>query len=37
MDIIEAELSELKRVCEAQIPDSKLVACVPAMVRVEIG
>lgn len=36
MGIIEDELCELKRCCENQIPDSKLVACVPAMIRVEL-
>ena len=36
MTIIEDELSELKKCCENVIPDSKLVACVPAMIRVEI-
>ena len=36
MGIIEDELSELKKCVEAQIPDSKLVSCVPAMIRVEV-
>lgn len=36
MDIIEAELQELKKVCESSIPDSKLVTCVPSSIRVEI-
>ena len=35
--IIENELAELKKCCERQIPDSKLVACVQAMIRVEIS
>ena len=34
--VIDAEISELRRVVETQVPDSKLVACVPAMIRVEI-
>eukprot|EP00088_Acartia_fossae_P041648 TRINITY_DN43565_c0_g1_i1.p1 TRINITY_DN43565_c0_g1~~TRINITY_DN43565_c0_g1_i1.p1 ORF type:complete len:331 (-),score=38.57 TRINITY_DN43565_c0_g1_i1:165-1157(-) len=36
MPLIDDELDELKRCCENQIPDSKVVAAVPAMVRVEI-
>lgn len=36
MGIIEDELSELKRCCENMIPGSKVVAAVPAMIRVEI-
>ena len=36
MTIIEDELSELRRCCENVIPDSKVIACVPAMIRVEI-
>jgi len=36
MGIIDDELSELRRVTEAQVPNSKLEACVPAMIRVEI-
>ncbi len=34
--IIDAELAELRKICETAIPDSKLVACVPATIRVEI-
>jgi len=34
--IINDEISELKRVLETQVPDSKLVACVPAMIRIEL-
>ena len=36
MGIIEEELAELKNSVEQQISDSKLVACVPAMIRVEL-
>ena len=36
MTIIDDELDELKRCCENVVSDSKLVACVPAMIRVEI-
>ena len=36
MTIIDDELQELKKCCENILPDSKLVACVPAMVRVEL-
>ena len=36
MGIIEDELDELKRCVERQIQDSKLVSCVPAMIRVEL-
>jgi len=36
MGIIEDELSELKRCCEDKIPGSKVIAAVPAMIRVEI-
>jgi len=36
MGIIEDELSEIKRCCENIIPGSKVVAAVPAMIRVEI-
>jgi hypothetical protein len=35
-EIIDAELAELKKICETSIPDSKLVTCVPATIRVEI-
>ena len=34
--IIEDELKELKKCCENILPDSKLVACVPAQIRVEL-
>ena len=36
MTIIDDELDEIRRCCENVIPDSKVVACVPAMIRVEI-
>lgn len=36
MTVIDDELEELRKCCENVIPDSKLVACVHAMVRVEI-
>ncbi len=36
MGVIEDEIQELKKCCENVIPDSKLVACVPAMIRVEL-
>ena len=36
MGIIEDELMELKKCVEQQIPCSKLVACVAAMIRVEL-
>jgi len=36
MGIIEDELEELKRCVERQIQDSKLISCVPAMIRVEL-
>jgi len=36
MGLIEDELLELKRCCESQVPYSKVVTAVPAMVRVEI-
>jgi len=36
MGVIEDELTELKRCVERQISDSTLVACVPAMIRVEL-
>ena len=36
MGIIEDELMELKKCVEQSIPSSKLVACVPAMIRVEL-
>ena len=36
MGVIEDELEELKKCVERQIEDSKLVSCVPAMIRVEI-
>ena len=36
MGIIEDELTKLKSSVEKQIEDSTLVACVPAMIRVEL-
>eukprot|EP00095_Tigriopus_kingsejongensis_P008859 maker-scaffold15_size728074-snap-gene-4.23 protein:Tk08859 transcript:maker-scaffold15_size728074-snap-gene-4.23-mRNA-1 annotation:"PREDICTED: uncharacterized protein LOC100880791" len=36
MAIIRAELDELKRVLEKGVPESRLISCVPAQVRVEI-
>lgn len=36
MGIIDDELKELRSLVERQVPDSKLEACVPAMVRVNI-
>lgn len=36
MGLIEDELSEVKQLCERRIHGSKLVACVPSMIRVEI-
>jgi len=35
-EIISAELDELKRVCESSVPDSRLIACVPQSIRVEV-
>jgi len=34
--IIEDELDEIRRCCESQIPSSKVVTAIPAMLRVEI-
>ena len=34
--IIEDELDEIRRCCESQIPTSKVVTAIPAMLRVEI-
>jgi len=36
MSLIEDELSELRRCCESQVANSKVVTAVPAMVRIEI-
>ena len=36
MTVIDDELQELKKCCENVIPDSKLIACVAAMIRVEL-
>lgn len=36
-EIISAELEELRRVCESSIPGSKLIACVPQSIRVEVA
>lgn len=36
MGLVAAELEEVRKLCENVVPDSKLVTCVPAMVRVEI-
>ena len=36
-EIISAELDELKRVCESSVPGSRLVACVPQSIRVEVS
>jgi len=36
MGLVEDELDEIRRCCESQVPDSKVVAAVPAMVRVEV-
>jgi len=36
MGLIEDELSELKRCCEAQVQNSKVITAVPALVRIEI-
>ena len=36
MGVIDDELDELKRVLERQVDGSKLVTCVPIMIRVEI-
>ena len=36
MGIIDDEISELRRVTETQVPNAKLEACVPEMIRVQI-
>lgn len=36
MGIIDDELQEVKKLCEHVVPGSRLVSCVPSMVRVEI-
>ena len=36
MGIIEDELNEIKKCCESQNPGTKVIAAVPAMVRIEI-
>jgi len=36
MGVIEDELSEIKKCCETQVPGSKVIAAVPALVRIEI-
>ncbi|XP_050303557.1 uncharacterized protein LOC126741227 [Anthonomus grandis grandis] len=36
MGFVEDELSEVKKLCEHVVPGTKLVSCVPTMVRVEI-
>jgi len=36
MGLIEDELDEIRRCCEAQIPTSKVITAIPAMLRVEI-
>lgn len=36
MSIISDEIKDVKTHCESQIPGSKIVACVPSMIRVDI-
>ncbi|GIY37842.1 uncharacterized protein CDAR_234851 [Caerostris darwini] len=36
MNIIHDELKDIKNHCESQIPGSKVIACVPSMVRVDL-
>jgi len=36
MGLIEDELNEIKKCCEAQVAGTKVVSLVPAMVRVEL-
>ncbi|XP_059079589.1 uncharacterized protein LOC131877807 [Tigriopus californicus] len=36
MDIIQAELDELRRICQKSVPDSTLITCALAQVRVQI-
>ena len=36
MGVIEDELSEIKKCCETQVPGTKVIAAVPALVRIEI-
>lgn len=36
MGIIEDELLEVKKLCEHIVPNTKLISCVPTMVRAEI-
>lgn len=36
MGFVEDELTEVKRLCEHVVAGSKLISCVPTMVRVEI-
>jgi len=36
MGVIEDELSEIKKCCETQVPGSKVIAAVPALIRIEI-
>lgn len=36
MGFVEDELSEVKKLCEHVVPGTRLVSCVPTMVRAEI-
>lgn len=36
MSIICDEIKDVKNHCESQIPGSKIIACVPSMIRVDI-